>query len=1080
MQHGRPLERLKRRRRLRLRLRLMPAKEAAAVKIQSVQRGRSGRNAMESEKRAHALKKEAAAIKIQSIQRGHALRKHMRSSASEKQVPVRRQLLVRPSPGGMAIQFKVNGLDYDLLAADLTMLVLFEATVKEVMVQQASPGLLPEHVRLHLSRGSVLVAAKLNPPRGVAPAFLRACFAGSEASLADTLKERISEISDINSFQNEAHGNLNVTELELHTGEEDLHSQASVDSLRSDSLSPRPFQAFPTPALARPAAPLAWMAEQWGGACSSMASSRATSRQGSPTRSTPHFTGNIATSALSRFRDELLRREGTFSMAWRKVLDRSTIGFITQSEFCDACRRFNYRGNIRDAWNELDADKMGKATLCELDWGTAETLGRFVSALYHRYGSIERSIKQMNLAGGRGILRDEFCKGLVAEGLAGRKEALSLFRMITSRDTMARPAVRAKDFQWLAKLSPHLPQPTGSRVQPGALPDSSAGFSPARTEFSDKESSRDEALSPTEEGLDSDRTPAGKKSPWAWPRRIPAKRGTSVPAPNQDASESEPESRAESIYERLHREAKDYHDRRKQVHEDAPTGALRKSASSSVVRRTAPPPESQLGMAIARLHSEAAKRKENKDVKAEKYLEELRGNSKGAVKHDKHVFERLLQPKKPPSRDMASKTMEPPSSSNKLKYKGPPPRPPPSGNIEQAAERLFKDHAKREQRKKDLRYRAVKEQEESDLQSIKKSVALVSREEEQEIVKRLHGQAKRKAKLEAQRREQLKKEAEDELQRLNLIRHKGKARPETFYRLHMDRLQREDALAERRKIKELEEDYKRKAESIHFRSAPNPEVFSRLYTSVGAGRQRRKTLQASASNEASKISSAALLHQEDDSASADELSNMSEYYDPVTQETTSALIGPGSSLTGALEDLRLARKGQEDAKAELEQARGSRQAMHDWTVTQIRELKQSRSTVAASSTADDEAAVSKKHASTSGVASLSLSREPESQRSDGERGGSASSTTPRTPRTPSKISRSIVVASALSEPNNSRRSQTVSGDVNYTNIIARPRKSLAAEQLTQELFGSSDDTDDEDPEKPLKTDQMWVSMSNAV
>eukprot|EP00930_Biecheleria_cincta_P085863 TRINITY_DN7522_c0_g1_i1.p1 TRINITY_DN7522_c0_g1~~TRINITY_DN7522_c0_g1_i1.p1 ORF type:complete len:1397 (+),score=371.04 TRINITY_DN7522_c0_g1_i1:497-4192(+) len=1022
----------------------------------------------------------------------------------------------------LQIHFAVHGVSYDLLQAQPAQLSLFETIVKEVIVQHSSivvgHGLLPEHVQLKLCQGSVLVTAEVSPFQGLSPELLRSCFRGSEGTLSKALSDGISGMRGIARLQSEEKGLIAVGGLHLQLQNEDPPSPlVSDDGFLSDetaesSDSPDqhgeqvlvPINSY----LARPPAGTCWVNEEWGGASSSRASSQVlSSRGGSPRRQQgfgaqsrsllARSLSNIATSALGRFRSELRRREGSFANAWRKILDPHCNGFITFSVFCEACRRINYHGNIRDAWNELDADRMGKATLCELDWATAEALGHFITALSGRYEGLDRAAKQLGLTGGRRLRQEEFCKALTKQGLAGGTQAVNLFRMICNKNTQARPAVGFEEFHWLAQMSPHLPQPTGSRVQPGALADSH-GQAFDNSNRLDQDS--DDALNPDDE-KNLSATPA------AWESK------------NQDASGDE-STCSETIYQKLHREAMEYHGRKlKKMEQDNSVKqqpeAFSKSHREARTNRKTGDPE-----AFHRLHQDAGHRKLHREKQVEEFLLHVRGGEKKTLPRQKidETFKRLANRRN----TRIIKHVEAAPDLTKTNLDGTA-KPKPEGNIEIASERLFKDHYRRLERKKERYHKAVEEKQMVEDQAMAKGPAYVSREKEQQIVKRLHGEERRVRQRERQKQEEEKKAAEEELERLARLKAKGKARPETFYRLYLEGMQRDEARNEKRRMMELEEEIKLKADSVHSRTIGNPKVFHRLYTST--------TAKEEAEREAAEAAARA-------AAEADRYSEVSEIFDAEVGESVAATEHRGQMVAGKLdrrrhlEELfnggRLSSLGGPSRKSagdqelsktqqELDQVRKSRLAMMDWMEEQNREydmnrdaapgsggsantprriaameLEVGRSSAAAARSASTTprgsrgAAVPSVQmtrisrpssaggsAAASSIAARRRDTTPPSSRSKdnnaGSRGGSPDrSLTPRAIGTAATPRRSMVdlMSAKAREPIMSKRRSTML----TLGGAGGPRQSLAALQLEHELFGSASSEDEE----PLPSSETLV------
>eukprot|EP00913_Durusdinium_trenchii_P000577 g533.t1 len=272
-------------------------------------------------------------------------------------------------------------------------------------------------------------------PPTVPRAMLHSCLANSSGALSTVLASELANIPDL------AHEDIQVTKLELKFGEVSRQSSIILDTRRT----------FP-----------------WPGSKAESAERRVASPR-TPRSATPRGRDEAA---LSRFRTELLRREGSYAAAWRRILDCSGHGYISFAEFCDACRRMNYRGNIKHAWTDLDADGSGKVTLCEIDWATAEescftwamwsALSRFAAALEKSFGSIGQAghtsmdlfgSKQLG-KGGRRLRREEFRSLMMEQGILNQSEVDNIFRMML-------------EFEWLSHMIDHLPRP-GDRVAPGA------------------------------------------------------------------------------------------------------------------------------------------------------------------------------------------------------------------------------------------------------------------------------------------------------------------------------------------------------------------------------------------------------------------------------------------------------------------------------------------------------------------------------------------------------------------------------------------------------------------------------------
>jgi len=97
---------------------------------------------------------------------------------------------------------------------------------------------------------------------------------------------------------------------------------------------------------------------------------------------------------------------------------------------------------------------------------------------------------------------------------------------------------------------------------------------------------------------------------------------------------------------------------------------------------------------------------------------------------------------------------------------------------------------------------------------------------EAKTVERLYAEDLRKKKREAL---EAKRRMLEEQQQQENSSSSRPCRPETFFRLYLDGVHREGVLSEKRRMQELEEDLKHKAESVHRNANSDGTVFQRLY-----------------------------------------------------------------------------------------------------------------------------------------------------------------------------------------------------------------------------------------------------------
>ncbi|CAE7605075.1 unnamed protein product [Symbiodinium natans] len=690
----------------------------------------------------------------------------------------------------------------------------------------------------------------------------------------------------------------------------------------------------------------------------------------------------------------------------------------------------NYRGNIRDAWHELDADGSGKATICELDWPTAEALGKFTAALASRFGSVEQAAKNWGLRGGRRLRKEDFRS--LSKGLLEPREADNIFRMICCHDTLARPSVRAEDLRWLQQLTPSLPRAAANRVEPGML----------AVEQSELDFQMPGALASPEAG--------DLPGPWiaqpgeTSPRTPRTPRSASQPlAKNQEPKDEEGTRwTREDLFVRLYREAKDFHKRKQEKHEKEglfkkPDPNLSTAQSGNTehfqrLYRQGLAHKAQLEEKRKRLEREAAEhfgkpREPRRDVPS--WLHKAKPDL--SAKLQEPVWTRLQKPREP-------KREEPPPvvTPRHLTVESVSTAACRADVAAAAADRLYSQAQKKERmrKKKDAEdgLGAIQEKKDKELK--------LTKERQNDLVLRLHHYGQEKQKEAMEKREVARKAAEEEVRQLaDRRRGKGKVRPETFFRLHLDGLQRDEALAERRRMKEMEEEHKLKAESIHCRAAPNPDVFKMLHSSYRAKEGR-----------VVKTGEEAELEAEEENAS--EGVEGSEHFDTGAAQANIDLLAWQRSRYPSPEDAgydaepdprepaERRRSTEEDRTStlqELREARRSRQVaakeVNDWMETQKRELKASeerfRTPPGASITPGDRPA----------EASLQGGSEGDER-----------------------------ALQALLQ----RRPGSVPGG---------KRRSVAAALLSKELFGSDDEKEEPLPSHSVKDDDpLWGAVSDIV
>jgi hypothetical protein len=85
----------------------------------------------------------------------------------------------------VAFTLQVNNIQYSLLAAEPSVLSDFEMEVKRTIANSAGEGILPDHITLVLTPGSVVVNALLVPPNRASADVVQRALIDSDRLLAD-------------------------------------------------------------------------------------------------------------------------------------------------------------------------------------------------------------------------------------------------------------------------------------------------------------------------------------------------------------------------------------------------------------------------------------------------------------------------------------------------------------------------------------------------------------------------------------------------------------------------------------------------------------------------------------------------------------------------------------------------------------------------------------------------------------------------------------------------------------------------------------------------------------------------------
>merc|ERR1712070_615738 len=92
---------------------------------------------------------------------------------------------------------RVVSVNHSALVANATLLASFEAAVKQGIADQAGADILPEHVTLVLSAGSVNIEATITPPSGVVVADVKQAVTTNAAAVAQSVTTNVKAVGGI-------------------------------------------------------------------------------------------------------------------------------------------------------------------------------------------------------------------------------------------------------------------------------------------------------------------------------------------------------------------------------------------------------------------------------------------------------------------------------------------------------------------------------------------------------------------------------------------------------------------------------------------------------------------------------------------------------------------------------------------------------------------------------------------------------------------------------------------------------------------------------------------------------------------
>lgn len=114
-----------------------------------------------------------------------------------------------PTPTPVVVTVTVTNVDYNLLSADTVLMTHFKNAIKDA-IAAAHGGILPSHITVVVSAGSVVAAATITPPVGVDSTSV---YANVSASAAQTTigNTVISALNGVNGFSAVTTGNLSIS-----------------------------------------------------------------------------------------------------------------------------------------------------------------------------------------------------------------------------------------------------------------------------------------------------------------------------------------------------------------------------------------------------------------------------------------------------------------------------------------------------------------------------------------------------------------------------------------------------------------------------------------------------------------------------------------------------------------------------------------------------------------------------------------------------------------------------------------------------------------------------------------------------
>mmetsp|Transcript_64842 Transcript_64842/g.182990 ORF Transcript_64842/g.182990 Transcript_64842/m.182990 type:complete len:319 (-) Transcript_64842:101-1057(-) len=174
------------------------------------------------------------------------------------------------------------------------------------------------------------------------------------------------------------------------------------------------------------------------------------------------------------FRRYLRGHFGSIGAGWR-ALDEEQVGKLTFNEFCMACRRIGFHGNLKSLWSELDARGVGSISLAELEPRASVVVGSFRGAMLKRHGTMHTAwSKEVDLFGNLEVHELEVVKAVEGLGLPSDIDGHAVFREL-SRWPPCLGTLKLGDFDEAAVVGAR----TATRYGPGGRWGGGAAHGPA-------------------------------------------------------------------------------------------------------------------------------------------------------------------------------------------------------------------------------------------------------------------------------------------------------------------------------------------------------------------------------------------------------------------------------------------------------------------------------------------------------------------------------------------------------------------------------------------------------------------------